>query len=131
MELKDFLKTQSNIPKKFIDDFYDIKIKNNVNTDFKIDLDTVAEWLGSTSKSLKRTLVRTYEKDKDYVVKKDNKQKKYYLTSPTFMRLCMLSNTPKADEVRRFFLELEKLVLKYSDSIIKHMKERIIDLEDN
>ena len=68
------------------------------------------------------TLKRSYNLNIDYNVKiqKNNKQgsgghtKKIILLTPyCFKRLCLLSKTKKAEEIRTYFLELEKLINNY------------------
>ena len=44
------------------------------------------------------------------------------LTPDCFKRLCLLSRTKKAEEVRTYFLELEKLIGNYKDYIINGLK---------
>ena len=51
------------------------------------------------------------------------------LTIDCFKLLCMRSKTKKSEEVRKYYLELEKLVDKYKDYIIQIQKEKILKLE--
>ena len=63
---------------------------------------------------LKETLVKTYTKNIDYKVEKEKEGKIsksnkeiITLTPDCFKRLCLLSKTKKAEEVRTYYLELE------------------------
>lgn len=39
--------------------------------------------------------------------------------------LCMISRSKKADVIRRFYIELEKLVIQYKDIIVKDVNEQL------
>ncbi len=47
------------------------------------------------------------------------------LTIECFKKLCMLSKTKNSEKVRDYYLELEKLVDKYKDTIIETMKKEL------
>ena len=69
MKFKDFLKKYSNLNDEFIDDFYNIyEFNENNNSDYMIDLDIVSKWLDTRKRKLKETLVKSYNKNIDYVV---------------------------------------------------------------
>jgi predicted GIY-YIG superfamily endonuclease len=62
----------------------------------------------------------------DYIIKLEKKAKVsksnkeiILLTPDCFKRLCLLSKTKKAEEVRTYFIELEKHIDKYKDVIIE------------
>lgn len=72
----------------------------------------------------KKTLIRTYIKNIDYIINKNNNKnigsgghnkENILLTPDCFKRLCMLSKTKKAEEIRTYFLELEKLIHNYKN----------------
>jgi hypothetical protein len=72
MKFKDFLKKYSNLNDEFIDDFYNIyEFNDDNNSDYMIDLDIVSKWLDTRKRKLKETLVKSYNKNIDYVVKKE------------------------------------------------------------
>ena len=117
----DFLKKYSQINYKFINDFYSIYNKTNNNKHI-IDLDIVSKWLDTRKRKLKETLVKSYNKNIDYVLKKEQTGKIskinkeiILLTPDCFKRMCLLSRTKKAEEVRTYYLELEKLLNNYID----------------
>jgi phage anti-repressor protein len=145
--LEDFLITHSKIDKTFIYDFFMIqKIgKNSEYKPFIMDLELVAKWLDTGKKDIKDTLKASYIENVDYKVmgvdrnnlKKSKKSKnlggrpsiKIYITTNCFKLLCMRSKTAKSEEVRKYYLELEKLVDEYKDYIIKTQEEKIRNLE--
>jgi hypothetical protein len=53
------------------------------------------------------------------------------ITAECCKRLCMLSKTTKAEEVRTYFIEVEKLMNKYKDYIIEGLNKKITILENN
>ena len=44
------------------------------------------------------------------------------LTYTCAKMLCMISRTPKANIIRKFYIDLEKLIITYKDSIDKTYK---------
>jgi len=141
INFKDFLKKYSNLSNEFIDDFYNIYNFNEYNNnDFIIDLDIIIKWLDMRKYDLKKTLERTYMINIDYIININKKQingsgghnkKNILLTPDCFKRLCMLSKTKKAEEVRTYFLELEKLIHNYKNYIIKGLQSTVNLLENN
>jgi superfamily II DNA or RNA helicase len=143
-KLKNFIKKYSNIPynfiETFIDDFYTIyDFNENNNDDFIINIDKVAKWLESKKSRIKETLTNTYNKNIDYKISKEkinckiSKSNKeiILLTPDCFKRICLLSKTKKGEEVRTYFIELEKLINKYKNYIITGLNSTIQILENN
>ena len=139
MLFKDFLKKYSNLNDEFIEDFNQIYEFNETNNNSHIiDLDIVSKWLETRKRKLKETLVKSYNKDIDYIIKKEktgkiSKTNKeiILLTPDCFKRMCLLSRTKKAENVRTYYLELEKLLNNYKDYIIEGLKKTVEILENN
>ena len=139
MNLREFLKKFSTLNNDFIDDFYNIYDPDiNILNDFTINIEKVSKWLNSRKSKLKETLINTYTKNIDYKITKEkngkiSKSNKeiIMLTPDCFKRLCLLSKTVKAEEVRTYFLELEKLIGHYKNYIIDGLKKTIQILENN
>ena len=138
--IRDFLKKYSMLSNEFIDDFYNIyEFNESNNNDFIINLETISKWLNCEKSKLKKTLVNTYALNYDWTIKKEHPQNKVsksnkeiiLLTPDCFKRLCLLSKTKKAEEVRTYYLELEKLINNYKDYIIKNLKKTVEILENN
>ena len=53
------------------------------------------------------------------------------LTPDCFKMLCMRSKTKKADKVREYYIEIEKLIDKYKDIIIEENNKKIKVLEND
>jgi len=123
--LAEYLKKYSTISSKFIDDFFSLYNYKTLDTDFVINLDKLAIWLKAIKGSLKETLMASYTKDVDYKVEKQLENKKgrpneiIMLTPDCMKRLIMLSKTKKAEEVRTYFIELEKHIDKYKNVIFE------------
>ena len=140
LTLKDFLKKYSILSNDFIDDFYTIYDFNEYNNDdFIINIDKVTKWLESKKSRIKETLVNTYNKDIDYKISKEKNNSKIsksnkeiiLLTPDCFKRICLLSKTKKGEEVRTYFIELEKLINNYKSYIIDGLQSTIKILENN
>ena len=130
LSLQDYLKKTSSISSAFIDDFFSLYDKNTTVTDFVIDLDVISKWLSSKKYHLKDTLKTTYMLDVDYIVKNEKStggrpNEKVLLTSDCFKRLCMLSRTEKAEDVRSYFLDLEKHIDKYKNYIMEGLTRKV------
>ncbi len=132
----EYLKKYSTISSKFIDDFFglhDYKIDFN---EIYINFSLVVKWLNSRKSDLKNTLVKSYVKKIDYTVEKGKStggrpSEIIKLSYDCFRRLCMLSKTEKAEEVRTYFIEVEKHLNKYKDYIIEGLNKKIGVLENN
>jgi len=135
ISLSEYLKKYSTISSSFIDDFYALYNYNTNDTDFVIDLEILAKWLKAEKKHLKETLTNSYIKNIDYKVSKKNintggrKSELILLTPDCMKRLCMSSRTKKAEEVRTYFIELEKHLDKYKNYIIEGLSIKLGNLE--
>jgi phage anti-repressor protein len=134
MDLKTYLKTYSTINNKFIDDFFSLYKYTTTSADFVIDLDMVSKWLDSNKATLKRTLIKTYTEKIDYTVTIQKSgggrpPESVMLTPDCFKRLCMLSRTSKAEQVRTYFIEVEAHLDKYKNYIIKGLHNKISKYE--
>ena len=88
--------------------------------------------------ALKTTLRESYIENVDYKCTQvpnkrgiGRKLEKIMLTADCFKFLCMRSRTAKSQMVRSYYVELEKLVFKYSAAFALTLKERVADLERN
>ena len=123
--LQNYLKKFSLVSNKFIDDFFSLYQYNTKDSEFVIDLEVLTDWLGARKSTIKDTLVKSYTKNIDYtekIVKNTTAGRpsfKVMLTPDCMKRLCMVSKTKKAEEVRSYFIELEKHINQYKDVIIE------------
>ena len=123
--LQDYLKKFSVVSNKFIDDFFSLYQYNTKESEFVIDLEVLTKWLGVRKSTIKETLVKSYTKNIDYtekIIKNTTAGRPSYsvmLTPDCMKRLCMVSRTKKAEDVRSYFIELEKHINQYKDVIVE------------
>lgn len=135
IKLQDFLKTYTTINSKFIDDFFGLYDINTSDSDFVIDLDKVVKWLKTLKKHIKKTLIESYSENLDYKIKvlppkgRGRPVEEITLTPTCFKRLCMMSRTEKAEEVRTYFIQLEAYMDKYKSHIINALQKKIAKIE--
>jgi phage anti-repressor protein len=112
---------------------------------FTIDLNDIAHWLETRKSKLRETLNGNYSIKIDYISIKSalspngqrvpkhggHNKKLVLLTPDCFKMLCMRSKTKKADKIREYYLELEKLIDKYKDVIIEEKNKKIKLLEND
>jgi phage anti-repressor protein len=136
ISLQEYLKKYSTISSKFIDDFFSLYDGETNTDDYVINLDILAKWLKSRKDNLKDTLKNSYVKNIDYKIKKGKStggrpSEIILLTPECFKRLTMSSKTVKAEEVRTYFIQLEKHIDKYKNYIIDGLGKKVKTLENN
>ena len=125
MDFAEFLKTYSNIDNIFIDEYLKIYDINNDNDIFIVNLENIAIFLETPKGDLKKTLINSYELNKDYVIKKimTNRRgapnEEILLSVKCFKNFCMHSKTKKAIKVREYYCDLEELIKKYFKYTLK------------
>lgn len=124
MNFAEFLKSYSNIDNNFIDEY--LNIYDNDNNDiFIVNLENIAFFLETPKGDLKKTLLNSYELNKDYIVKKivstrrGARNEEILLTVKCFKNFCMHSKTKKAIKVREYYCDLEELTKKYLQYTLK------------
>ncbi len=137
MNLIEFLKTYTKINNSFIDDFFGLyESKDKYN--FSINIDIIAKWFEMRKDHIKKTLTESYIKNIDYkIIKgvssglKGKPSDTILLTPKCFKLMAMQSRTKKAIQVREYYYELEQILDKYKEYIIKSLEEKIKKLENN
>ena len=136
LSLQDYLKKYSSINNKFIDDFFSLYDVKTSNDDFVINLENVAKWLNCKKFTLNDTIKNTYQINIDYKISKSINQKstgrpreEVMITPNCFKRLCMMSRTEKAEEVRSYFISLEDHINKYKGYIIEGLNKKVAKYE--
>ncbi len=97
------------------------------------------KWLDLKSKKgFVETIKNSYKKNIDYVIKGTtstthcgSNKKIYMLTSDAAKRFCLLTKSPKGEDVRAYFIEIEKALFKFQQFIIKGLEDKIKKLENN
>ena len=136
ISLQDYLKKYSTINNTFIDDFFGLYDVQTSQNDYIINLNTICKWLKSRKETLKSTLTTTYIKNIDYKISKGSStggrpSEIITLTPECFKRLAMLSKTKKAEEVRTYFIQLEKHIDKYKNYIIEALNKKVGVMQNN
>ena len=143
MKITEFLKYHSLIDAKFIDDFYSFYDDGKNEYDYTINLETLAEWLEVKKGHLKDLLISNFEENDDYIELKNNNgiglgtgknnRKHVLLRYMCAKELCMISRSKKSNVIRKFYIELEKLLITYKDNIVNdlHNQLGIINTNNN
>ena len=122
------MKKYSNVPNKFLDDFFNlINYKELESTEKIIDLDQIIKWLDINKHKAKETLKKSYRKNIDYIIKKVYKPKgkggqnceQILLTIRCFKKFCQLTRSKHGDDVRNYFIDVETDDAKTVESCIK------------
>ena len=144
-----FIKPEQQI---FVTSFY-CYLNYNSKTDFVIDFDSVWKWLGFSRKDpCKVVLEKHFKKEIDYkiiFVKKAapevngggtefscknlggaglNKEQ-ILLNINTFKRLCLKSNTKRADEIHDYFIKMEEILQEVINEESNELKNQLIEKE--
>jgi predicted GIY-YIG superfamily endonuclease/phage anti-repressor protein len=130
----DFLKKYSTVPNQFIDDFFNLMDYKEFESNEKIiDLDKVVKWLDINKGMAKKTLIKSYRKNIDFIIKKVVKPKgkggqnaeKILLTIRCFKKFCQLTKSKHGDNVRNYFIDVEYTLNKYKNYIIEGLSEKM------
>lgn len=141
ISFKDFVLQNSTIKKSFIDDFYDI-IKEDyfeLSDQFLINSNDLMKWLNITCRQdFHKTIINSYEINKDYILTKPKlkgygkSNEKIYMITPDCVRVILqLTRSKKGDEVRQYFIQIEKLLYKYKNLIIENMAKELELIKNN
>lgn len=136
-----FLNQFSTLPKKFVNDFYVIAKEEYTDNELIINFELICDWLEIRKDNLKKILITNFEEKYDYIInvnkvthKNGNGstiQHNIFVTPNCFKELCMLSQTAKAKAVRKYFIEMEKLIKTYYGTIKTEIYKQIGILEKN
>jgi hypothetical protein len=128
LSVSDVVKLFTNVPAKFVDDFFALYKPNTKQDEFVINIDSIVKWLDVQKFTLTSTLKNSYKKGTDYTLEKAirdpsmkygaNNTIKVMLTPDCMKRLCMRSRSKKAETVRTYFIEIESFIMKYNSQIV-------------
>ena len=119
---QEFLKKYSTISNRFIDEYYALLLNDNIDS-FYINLEDVEKWLKLNKVEIKKILLKNFKKNVDYKI--DKKKEIILLNPSTFKKICMISKSKKAEEVREYFMKIEENLFKYKEYIINKLKQRL------
>lgn len=128
---KDYLIKYSTIKKSFLEDFFEIIREDyfDISDQFLINSNKLQSWLNiSARQDFHDTIKRSYTINIDYIITKTNNKgtgknnEKIYMLTPDCAKMILQSTkSKKGIEVRRYFIEIEKMLYKYKDTIIKNL----------
>ncbi len=119
---QEFLKKYSTISNRLIDEYYALLLNDDIDS-FYINLEDVAKWLKLNKVEIKKILLKNFKKNIDYKI--DKKNEIILLNPSTFKKICMISKSKKAEEVREYFMKIEENLFKYKEYIINKLKRNI------
>ena len=133
MKITDFLKRFSLIDNKFIDDFYSFYDEGKHEYDFTISLELISKWLNVRKDHLKTLLISNFVKNTDYIEIKESGKKgtginnkiHVMLTYTCSKLLCMISKSEKANLIRNYYIDLEKIIITYKDNIVNDLHNQL------
>jgi phage anti-repressor protein len=140
MKYIEFLEKFSSVSSTFIRDFFTNYDETTKPGDFVISLDVTAKYLQAQKQHLMVTLRESYVENVDYKImgkveseskRRGPKTTQVLMTADCFKLLCMQSRSKKSSEVRLYFLELERTLMRYKDTINEALMQRVQDLESN
>jgi phage anti-repressor protein len=133
-KLEDFIVKRSNIPKEFLNDFFNLGGNSYGDTYKNINFDNIVKWLDVQKNHLKRLLKDNFKVMDDYTEEKilvKNKKRganyvsKIMLTPDCFKELCMLSQSDKAKGVRKYYIVAEGLLRDHFEQIINELNKEL------
>jgi|LakMenEpi03Aug12_release.lakeMendotaPanAssembly.Ray.scaffolds.fasta_scaffold541803_2 phage anti-repressor protein len=138
--LEDFIIKRSNISKDFLTDFFNLGGDTYGDTYKNINFDDVVKWLGVVKNNLKRLLKDNFNIIDDYteekILIKNNKRganyvSKIMLTPDCFKELCMLSQSEKAKDIRKYYIIVERLLREHFEQILKELNKELGLIKNN
>ena len=140
-DIKNYIKRLVvNVPASFIDEFMSFYTLNTSQNDFVIDTTSIAKWLQVSKISIYQSLREHYLQNIDYIVKTipkppnqkyGNNRKAYLVTPDCFKQLCMMSRSKNATLVRKYFIDVENIMIRYRKDIVNALQTRLATLEKN
>ena len=124
MKFIKFLKKYSVIDNEFIDDYHTFFDEKADELFWTINLYDIAKWLDIKEEKLKELLTNNFIKEIDYII--DKKNTNNLILSPKCCKLlCMMSESKKANLIRTYHIDLEKLIVKYKEEIVNDLDKQM------
>ena len=137
MEEKNYNNPSQNYNKKLLDylientndipdDFIMLYINNIKSNDYVVNLEKIANWLEVRKDHLKELLISNFTESEDYkhfekqtdikqIGRGKNNRKTIMLKYTCAKELCMISRTQKSSVVRKYYIDLEQLLISYNN----------------
>lgn len=118
------MKKYSVIDDGFIDDYHTFFDEKADELFWTINLYDIAKWLDIKEEKLKELLTNNFIKEIDYII--DKKNTNNLVLSPKCCKLlCMMSESKKANLIRTYHIDLEKLIVKYKEEIVNDLDKQM------
>lgn len=124
MKLANFLKKYSVIDDEIIDDYHTFFDDKADELFWTINLYDIAKWLDIKEEKLKELLTNNFIKEIDYIMDKNN-YNNLVLSPKCCKLLCMMSGSKKANLIRTYYTDLEKLIVKYKEEIVNDLDKQM------
>jgi phage anti-repressor protein len=142
ISFKDFLKNNTTINNKFLDDFNFLINDDYMEHyyDFLVDSNKLINWLDISKEEFKKTIYKSYKINVDYIIEKnENKkigsgghnEKIILLTPEACKKICLMTKSKIGEKVRQYFIDVELAIYKYKKHIINSLNEKVNKLENN
>lgn len=132
--LSDMLRTEFNTQdqQQFLTNFQLYLVHGSDYTSFVVDLDKVYKWMGfSTKGNAKSSLQKYFVKDSDFIIQnllmprdKQNhgghNKEQILMSIETFKSLCMIANTDKGKQTRKYYCKMEGIFFQYIETSHKN-----------
>jgi phage anti-repressor protein len=138
---KNFLLKNSVIEESFLNDFNKLINENyfELYNEFVISSNYLEKWLQiKDRKNFLETIRRSYKENVDYKSVKIEKEgrgghnKIEYMMTPECVKMILQSTkSKKGNQVRKYFIEIERVLYKYKNYIIEGLNQKIKQLERN
>jgi phage anti-repressor protein len=124
MKFVKFLKKYSVIDDEFIDDYHTFFDDKADELFWTINLYDIAKWLDIKEDKLRELLANNFKEHIDYII--DKKNINNLVLSPKCSKLlCMMSESEKANLIRTYYIDLEKLIIKYKEEIVNDLDKQM------
>ena len=116
-----YLKQNTSVNHKFIDSFLKCHKNSKNYNDFTVDLEDISNLLETRKNHLKELLITHFELEKDYtetskyfIKKGQGGHNKIFvlLNYNCFKTLCLISRNPRSHNIHKYYVEIEKILLK-------------------
>lgn len=110
--MEEFILKYSNVPKKFIKEFFDLNCGYRCGEKY-IDIDVIAKWLKHDADKIKETVIDKFECEIDYITIDDDPKNSFKISTNIFKELCMILGSDKSKQLRKYYMSVEKIINNY------------------
>jgi len=110
--MEDFIFKYSNVPKRFVKDFFDMTCKYKYGEKY-VDIDVVSKWLKHDADKIKEIVVDKFDSEVEYIAIDDESKNSFKVSTNIFKELCVILGTDKAKQMRKYYMSIEKIINNY------------------